>query len=72
LPSIGPASLVIFPATIFNLYIHLHLTHDCFLSFCLASEVMAERILMNEFKALSKEKWVHIEVCQVISDGYTA
>lgn len=23
---------------------------------------MAERILMNEFKALSQEKWVHIEV----------
>jgi ubiquitin-conjugating enzyme E2 R len=23
---------------------------------------MAERILMNEFKALSKEKWAHIEV----------
>jgi hypothetical protein len=23
---------------------------------------MAERILMNEFKALLKEKWVHVEV----------
>jgi hypothetical protein len=23
----------------------------------------AERVLMNEFKALAKEKWVHIEVC---------
>lgn len=24
---------------------------------------MAERILMNEFKMLSKEKWVNVEVC---------
>lgn len=32
---------------------------------------MAERILMNEFKALSKEKWVHIEVCRVTVAGYT-
>lgn len=62
--SIDPASLVIFPASIFNLYLttHLRFARDHFVSFCLASEVMAERILMNEFKALSKEKWVHIEV----------
>lgn len=23
----------------------------------------AQRVLMNEFKALSKETWTHIEVC---------
>lgn len=23
----------------------------------------AQRILMNEFKELNKEKWTHIEVC---------
>lgn len=28
---------------------------------------MAERILMNEYKNLAKEKWVNIEVCTLES-----
>jgi hypothetical protein len=28
---------------------------------------MAERILMNEFKGLLKEKWVHVEVSAIHS-----
>jgi hypothetical protein len=28
---------------------------------------MAERILMNEFKGLLKEKWVHVEVSQIVA-----
>ncbi|EED17572.1 ubiquitin conjugating enzyme (UbcC), putative [Talaromyces stipitatus ATCC 10500] len=39
-----------------------HLQHHTPLHFCVASDIMAERILMNEFKALSKEKWVNIEL----------
>jgi len=26
---------------------------------------MAERILMNEYKTLSKEKWVNVDVCPI-------
>lgn len=33
---------------------------------------MAERILMNEFKALSKEKWVNVEVSEPSSRKATA
>lgn len=25
----------------------------------------AQRVLMNEFKAISKETWTHIEVCRL-------
>jgi hypothetical protein len=30
---------------------------------------MAERILMNEFRTLSREKWVNIEVGHTLPDG---
>lgn len=26
----------------------------------------AQRVLMNEFKQLSKEKWTNIEVCHIV------
>lgn len=46
----------------------------CFASLCLTTlsvqpphpTMMAERILMNEFKILSKEPWTHIEASQRI------
>jgi hypothetical protein len=30
---------------------------------------MAERILLNEYKVLSKEPWTHIEVCCAAVSG---
>jgi hypothetical protein len=52
----------LYPSSQYPLHIHFPTQQTPTTTTTTTIRAMAERILLNEFKALSKEKWVNIEV----------